>query len=106
MKWRVVFTPGAERDARDALDYIAARSPLHAERWFARLRTAINRLQTLPTRCPRAPEAALFAEEIRQVVFGSYRILYVIRKRTVVIVHIRHGARRPATGDELVLPGD
>ena len=32
------------------------------------------------------------------MLFGDYRVLFVISDRTVIVLHVRHGARRPWSG--------
>lgn len=43
----------------------------------------------MPKGFPIAPENDEFAEEIRQMIVGRYRILYTIRKRKVHVLHVR-----------------
>jgi plasmid stabilization system protein ParE len=49
----------------------------------------------MPARYPLAPENEEHANEIRQLVYGRYRILFTIQPGRVVILHVRHGARLP-----------
>jgi hypothetical protein len=53
-----------------------------------------------------APENDEFEEEIRQILYGKrqhrYRILFTIREQTVIVLHIRHGAREHLTGEDAV----
>jgi len=102
MTFRVEFTDSAQRDAQDAYRYIAGRSPVNAARWFKQLCRTVESLAEFPARCPLAPESPHFDEPIRQRLFGPYRILFVIRKRSVYVLHIRHGARRPMTAEEFL----
>jgi plasmid stabilization system protein ParE len=104
MTYEVEFTRTAEREAYAAYRYIARSSPVNAAKWYNELEKAIHSLERFPKRCSRAPEAKVFEEEIRHLLFGAYRILFVIRNRTVYVLHIRHGARRTAVPDEIRLP--
>ena len=51
-----------------------------------------------PSRCPLAPEAPFFKEEIRQLLYGRgrgvHRILFTIKDNSVVVLHVRYGARK------------
>jgi plasmid stabilization system protein ParE len=42
---------------------------------------------------------------IRQLIYGGrrgrYRILYVVRGKEVRVLHVRHGAQRRMSGDEI-----
>jgi hypothetical protein len=81
MTFRVETTATAEREADAILDWLLSE---HAGetgmRWFAALYDAIASLAELPTRCPLAPESALFPFEVRQLLYGRkpnvYRILF------------------------------
>lgn len=48
-----------------------------------------------------APENRDSREEVRQYLFGRYRVLYTIRERTVFILTIRHGTRRFLPGADI-----
>jgi plasmid stabilization system protein ParE len=97
MTYRVVITPEAERDLRDAYRYIRRDSPPSARRWIRGARKAIKTLAHLPDRYPLAPEAESFGEPIRELFYGSgnrgtYRILYLVIESTACVVHVRHGS--------------
>jgi plasmid stabilization system protein ParE len=110
MPYRVEITRAARAEAREAYLWMHEHSPEAAARWYNGLEEAIDTLRTHPRRCPLAPEAAFFGQEIRQLLYGRrrsvYRILFEISEdeRTVHIVHVVHGARdnlRPDhSGDE------
>jgi plasmid stabilization system protein ParE len=65
------------------------------------LQDAIASLREHPLRCPHAPEAVWFEREVRQPLFHSHRLLFAVEDDEVVVLHIRHGQRLPATADEL-----
>jgi plasmid stabilization system protein ParE len=92
---RVELTEAAERDIAEAEEWIAADSHAAAERWIDGLLAGFESLETMPARCPLAPENTDHAEEIRQLIYQSHRVLFTIAERRVVILHVRHGARLP-----------
>ena len=56
-------------------------------------------LSTLPERCAYAPENGLWGDEVlRQLLFqdypSKYRIIFTVRRDSVQILNIRHGARK------------
>lgn len=51
-----------------------------------------------------APECAWIDVEVRQLVYGNYRLLFRIDVDTVNIIHVRHAARRYMTNEELTPP--
>lgn len=73
--------------------WIADTVPDTAARWFEGLVSKVNSLSTMPERCALAPESAAFHQEIRQLLYGRYRILFTIKGDTVYVIHIRHSAQ-------------
>jgi plasmid stabilization system protein ParE len=65
--YRVITQPRAEAAAREAYLWLHEQSPAAAIRWYRGLREAIESLESLPQRCPLAPENEYFEEEIRQL---------------------------------------
>ena len=103
MTFRVEVSAQAERDAESILDWlISQRAGETGLRWFLALDDAIATRATFPKRCPLAPESARFPFEVRQLLYGRkphlYRILFSIEGETVRVLHIRHGRRKPVTG--------
>lgn len=84
--------------------YIREDSPMNAANWRLGLAEAAESLKTLPKRCGLAPENGSFEFEIRQLIYGTYRVLFTIRADEVVILHVRHGARERMSRDEIVPP--
>jgi plasmid stabilization system protein ParE len=100
VRFSVLIQPPAEDDAEAAYLYIQERAPQAAEAWLAGLLAAVETLSTMPERCALAPENDAFAEEIRQLLYRSHRVLFTIRGAEVHILHIRHVAQdrlRPET---------
>jgi plasmid stabilization system protein ParE len=98
MQYRVALADAAKADADMLYTRIAAAAPLRGPLWFEELLQSIQSLSRMPRRCPLAPEALKANRHIRCLLFGKardvYRILYEIdeRNRTVIVLHIRHGA--------------
>jgi plasmid stabilization system protein ParE len=62
----------------------------NAKLWVRELRQAIvNRLTSTPLSCSIAPESEELGIPVRQLIFGRYRVLYVVEKKTVRILHVR-----------------
>ncbi len=101
MAYSVEFSFRARRDLDHIVAYIAANSPRNATRWRHRLYEKLRSLTTMPAACGLAPEDQVSGREIRQLLFGSYRVLFTIYETKVFILTVRHGARRFLTADEL-----
>lgn len=94
-RYRLEVTEPADREIEEAEIWIAADSPATAERWAKGLFDVLRSLESMPARCPYAPENEEHSQEIRQLLYGRYRILFTILPGRVVILHVRHGARLP-----------
>jgi len=91
--YRVEPTNKALVDAGEAYFWINEQSEKAALRWYEGLMKAFRSLEKNPFRCPLAPESAFFEEEIRQLIYGKYRVLFTIEAETVFVLSVRHGAR-------------
>ena len=94
-RYQVLIHPDAENELDHAYRHIAADAPERAVRWRKQLLKKVQSLKTFPDRCPKAPEATSLGEDIRHLLVGKYRIIFVIETSTVTILHIRHGAMLP-----------
>lgn len=104
MTYRVEVTENAEREAQEIYALIAEDSPGNVLRWFEALFEAVGSLEAFPDRCAVAPESEAVDQKVRQLLVGSYRMLFVVRKNLVYVLHVRHGARRPMIAAEVKLP--
>ena len=66
--------------------------------WYFDSLEAADSLQNFPARCPLAPESSA-TRELRHLLFGKYRIIYLIDDQTVYVLHVRHQKQ------ELLSPG-
>lgn len=94
MSRKVVITPTGEADLDDILHFIALDDPGAARRFISGLRRRMKTLAEMAERCPIAPENGLDGLEIRHLIYGQYRIVFALEDRCVVVLQIRHGARR------------
>jgi plasmid stabilization system protein ParE len=104
MTYQVLITQRAARDLDEAYRWCAERAPEAAVRWYNGFLDALYSLAANPERCQLAPETRKLSANVRQLLYGrrrSYRALFLVREHTVVVLHIRHTARREATLDEI-----
>jgi plasmid stabilization system protein ParE len=98
---KVEVALAAEFELQQAFEWIRVDSPDRAVAWREEAVRAMQSLAVMSFRGAIAPEAEFFGREIRQLLFGRYRILYSVEGDTVYILHFIHGARRPLrTEDE------
>jgi plasmid stabilization system protein ParE len=100
MAFTVEFSFRARGDIEEIADYIAADAPKYSARWRQRLLAKLWLLTSMPTACGLAPEDEVSGREIRQLLFGTYRVLFTIEGSRVLVLPVRHGARRFLTQDE------
>ena len=89
-KYRIDIKPTAENDLESRYLQIAGESPQNARRWYLDIIEAIEKLDTLAERCPMAPEDIDIQRGIRHLILGNYRVLYLINKDVVEVLHVRH----------------
>ncbi len=106
MSFRVILTARACRDRDAAFDWYAEHYSLDfADRWYAGLQEAVRSLSENPERCGLAHENDRFPFELRELRYGArknkHRILFTIHENLILVLHIRHSARRDLTEDDL-----
>ena len=105
MTLQVQVSRRAERDADAIFDWLAARSPDGAVRWYASYLATVRSLADRAPGCPMAAEADRMGLELRQVMFRTrkgrpYRLLFIIRGGDVHVMCVR------GPGQDLASPGD
>lgn len=95
MRYKVLLTEGAERDLEDLHSHIAEYdSPESADYVLDGLTEVAQRLSTFPERGSHPRELlALGIREYRQSLFRSYRVIYRIIGKQVIIYVIADGRR-------------
>ena len=110
MTYTIEVTSSAKQDITEAYSWLDERAPQFAAKWLDGLQAAIEGLSELPLRCPLARESRLFEEEVHQLLYGKrptvYRVLFLIRRSKVYVLHVRHAARDDLTREDFVLPPD
>jgi plasmid stabilization system protein ParE len=93
MGWPVILTPQAEEDLRDVEIFIGRRSPQDAVRFCNALAGRALSLANFPSIGRLVPE--LDDPAIREIIHGSYRIVYELRAEPdrVFVLRFWHAAR-------------
>jgi plasmid stabilization system protein ParE len=110
--WAIRFTRHARADVADAWDFLAARASEEvADAWQEGLEEVIAGLSVFPERHPVIEESDEFERTVRRLLYRrsrsgpAYRVLFYLGETagdapTVFVMHVRHGARAPLTGEE------
>lgn len=107
MSYSVVTTERAAREIEDAAAWWAREHSVEqAERWYQGIRAAIAGLAKSPERCPAAAERQAFPYDIRELHFGlsakpTHRVVFTTICETVLVLTVRHTARRPLQPDNV-----
>lgn len=89
---RIVWSDVAEADLDELYDYIARDVPFYAEQFIDRLIDAVGVLQDHPQLGRHVPEAE-DREDVRELLFQSYRVIYLVETHQVSILTVIHGSR-------------
>ena len=87
----IEWSARARTDLRELQTYIAQDSPHYARRFVEKIFKAVETLTEHPQIGRKVPEAD--REDIRELIFQNYRIIYRIKPRHVYIVTVLHGSR-------------
>jgi plasmid stabilization system protein ParE len=105
MTFRVDISPSALKDAENSLLWMEEFAPTFAHQWFNGLLDAIYSLEKFPSRCQLASEAPDIRKEVRQLRYGDYRILFLVRGSEpdgiVQVLRVRHIAQERLTAEEI-----
>jgi plasmid stabilization system protein ParE len=99
---QIRWSQAARGDVRGIRRYIAQDSPFYARQFCERLVAVVDKLADMPRIGRPVPEAAEATEEIRELIFRDYRILYWVEPDAdrVQILAVIHGARDLAGMDK------
>ena len=89
---RIVWSDVAEADLDQLYDYIARDVPYYAEQFVDRLIEAVGALKDHPRLGRQVPEAE-DREDVRELIFQGYRIIYLVQSEHVHVLTVIHGSR-------------
>jgi plasmid stabilization system protein ParE len=85
---KIIWSPLAIDRASEIAEYIALDNQTAATKWVERVFEKVKNLSSLPEAGRKVPEVN--RNEIRELIFGNYRIIYRIEKSKISILTIRH----------------
>jgi len=87
----IEWSPTAENDFNEIIDYIAQDSPQYASLFYEQVHEKVENLNKFIKLGRKVPE--LDDPNIREIILRSYRLIYRIFGEKIQIVRIIHGSR-------------
>lgn len=88
---KIIWSEQSLEDLKNIYDYIAADSKHYARSFTERIVEFIEHLASFPKLGRRVPESD--DENIREIIFKNYRIIYQINKGYLELITVIHGSR-------------
>ncbi|MDA3835167.1 MAG: type II toxin-antitoxin system RelE/ParE family toxin [Spirochaetales bacterium] len=88
----IEWSQRARSDIRDLKAYIAKDSPYYAQRFIERVIASVEKLEEFPKIGRPVPEAEGH-DDVRELIYQGYRIIYRTLSERIFIVTILHGSR-------------
>ncbi len=85
---KIIWAPLAIDRTVEIAEYIAQDNPGAAGKWIDNLFKKVEILKSAPKIGRIVPE--IERQEIRELIFGNYRIIYCLEKTTISILTVRH----------------
>jgi plasmid stabilization system protein ParE len=89
---KVIWSPLALERVDEIAAYIAGDDAQAARRFLIEIFGAVERLQSFPNSGRVVPEVK--RPNIKEIIFGSYRVVYRVERKRVSILTVRHGKQR------------
>ncbi len=89
---RILWTAPAVSDLDSIREYIARDSEVYADSVLSEIFDTVDQLLTYAESGRVVPE--LDEKQTRELIVGSYRVMYDIQSETVRILTVLHGARK------------
>jgi len=86
---RVQWSPLAIERVAEIAAYIAEDNPVAAEKWVREIFARVGQLTEFPQSRRHLPET--MRQDIRELTWGNYRIIYRLEECQVSILTVRHG---------------
>lgn len=86
---KIIWSPLAIDRATEISEYIARDNLLAATKWVETMFDKVQILKSSPESCRIVPE--IQREDIREMIYGNYRIIHRVEKERISILTVRHG---------------
>lgn len=89
---KIKWTNHALEELDDIANYISKDSPKYAQILVKQIYEMVSHLKQYPKLGRKVPEYG--DPELREVLYKTYRIIYLIKKEHLEIISILHGSRK------------
>ena len=86
---KIIWSPLSLDRATEIAEYIAQDNPSAAADWVETLFAKVELLKSSPRSGRVVPEAN--RDDVRELIYGNYRIVYLSKDNQISILTIRHG---------------
>ncbi|HMK56606.1 MAG TPA: type II toxin-antitoxin system RelE/ParE family toxin [Dissulfurispiraceae bacterium] len=86
---KIIWSPLAIERVTEIAQYIAQDNPAASQKWVEAIFSKVEQLQSSPASGRIVPEVN--RKEIREIIFGNYRIVYRTDPKNISILTVRHG---------------
>ncbi|MBC8318892.1 MAG: type II toxin-antitoxin system RelE/ParE family toxin [Desulfobulbaceae bacterium] len=86
---KIIWSPLAIDRTTEIAEYIAQDNQTAASNWVENLFDKVQLLKSSPRSGRIVPET--HREDIRELIYGNYRIIYRVEKTKLSILTVRHG---------------
>ncbi len=86
---KIIWSPLAIERTSEIAEYITIDNPSAAVTWVEKVFEKVGLLKLSPQTGRVVPE--IMRNEIREIIFGNYRIIYRLEETKISILTIRHG---------------
>lgn len=86
---KIVWSPLAIERVSEIARYIANDNPIAADKWINAIFKTVEKLEIFPESGRYVQE--IHRKDIREVIYGNYRIIYKVSPDEVSILTVRHG---------------
>lgn len=86
---KIIWSPLAVDRVAEISEYIAFDNPAAAQKWVEEVFEKVKTLQKSPKMGRTVPEVE--RDEIREILYGNYRIIYHFSVQKISILTVRHG---------------
>jgi toxin ParE1/3/4 len=85
----ILWSPLAIDRVTEIAEYIAVDNPGAAENWVDTVFEKVENLKSFPESGRIVPETG--NENIRELIYGNYRIIYRVEEERLSVLTVRHG---------------